>query len=107
MLKGRGLLERQEEPVEYLVQLHGSASLGAPPVNDHPLSEGANLTRKAVEADTPEAAANLLLSDVTDRTAVDEVWVTHQDRTWVYGRDGTLLRGGVTGDLEDQAAEPI
>jgi hypothetical protein len=53
-----------------------------------------------VEADTPEAAASILLSDVTDRDAVDEVWVTRHDRTWVYGRDGMLLRGGTTGDVE-------
>ena len=86
--------------MEYLAQLRGPVNLGAAPVNDHVLAEGPDRSRKAVDADSPEAAADILLSDVADRTVVDEVWVTHHDHTWIYGRDGDLLREGATSDLE-------
>jgi hypothetical protein len=85
--------------MEYLTQLQGSVALGTPAVNDHVLSEGPNLARKAVEADSPEEAADILLSELTDRSVVDEVWVTHDDHTWIYGNDGALVREERTSDL--------
>ena len=86
--------------MEYLAQLRGSVALASPAVNDHVLSDGPNLSRKAVEADSPAEAADILLSELTDRRVVDEVWVQRDDHTWVYRSDGALLREGTTSDIE-------
>jgi hypothetical protein len=96
--------------VRYKVRLRGSVRMGEVPVSDEALRKVALFFPEThVEAASPEEAAGSALQEwrADPDTVVSEAWISHEGTSWVFDRNGELIKQGRTDELigatEDEA----